>query len=67
MKSEHIQTLQRLIDEAKRRHGAESDAQLARALGVNPMTISRIKEGEIGSSARAIAMMLASVEEQVTA
>lgn len=38
------------LDELRRAHGIETEAELARAIGVNPSTLWRVSQGEVQPS-----------------
>jgi DNA-binding XRE family transcriptional regulator len=54
MDKQTIELINALLDEAMRRHNVETDAALARAIGVSHMAIIRWRRGEVGNSTRVL-------------
>lgn len=46
----HLTVNRQRLDDLRRAHGISSDAELARVIGVDPVTLYRVREGKVTAS-----------------
>lgn len=46
----HLTVNRQRLDDLRRAHGIGSDAELARVIGVDPVTLYRVREGKVTAS-----------------